>query len=184
MAGKGVYTMKNLPASCCAVLLLAAGCSPPEEKPNLEAGPTPHTDAPVAAAAQPGVWTMDIEAAKKTAAQQKLPILLLFTGSDWCPACIHVKKQVFDTPKWNEYARENLMAVCIDFPRNTFMPQKMAERNNQLINRYHPLQTLPAFYILDSDGETLLGDVDIPPFKLAGITPEMFIAEVDAIIKK
>ena len=34
--------------------------------------------------AEPGVWTMDFEAAKKLAKEKKLPILLNFTGSDWC----------------------------------------------------------------------------------------------------
>ena len=32
----------------------------------------------------PGKWTMDFDAAKKLANEKKLPILLNFSGSDWC----------------------------------------------------------------------------------------------------
>ena len=163
-------------------MLLAQGCSKPEEK-NLEDEIVTYTNAPKIAA-QPGVWTMDLEAAKKTAAQKNLPLLLVFTGSDWCPACIQVTQRVFKTSAWKDYAEENLMTVWIDFPRDTFIPKKIAERNSELIKRYHPLDTLPAFYILGSDGETMLGDVDVPPYKFASITPEMFIGKVEAVIKK
>ncbi len=34
--------------------------------------------------AKVGHWTMDFEAAKKIAAEKNLPLLLNFTGSDWC----------------------------------------------------------------------------------------------------
>ena len=34
-----------------------------------------------------GVWTMDFDAAVKLAGEKKLPLILNFTGSDWCGWC-------------------------------------------------------------------------------------------------
>ena len=40
--------------------------------------------APAHDGATPGEWTMDFDAAKSLAADTGRPILLNFTGSDWC----------------------------------------------------------------------------------------------------
>ena len=42
-------------------------------------------------------WTTDLPAAKDTAKKENKLILMDFTGSDWCPPCVALKKQVFET---------------------------------------------------------------------------------------
>ena len=42
-------------------------------------------------------WSTDAKAATTQASLEKKDMLLLFTGSDWCPPCIKLDKQVLGT---------------------------------------------------------------------------------------
>src|SRR5688572_31835841 len=61
--------------------------------------------------AHSGDWLTDIEAAKKKAAAENKPILALFTGSDWCPACIKWEKEVFSTAD-SKTTRKPILSCC------------------------------------------------------------------------
>ncbi len=110
--------------------------------------------------AEAGKWTMDLDAAKKTAAEKKLPILLNFTGSDWCGYCQQMESNVFVKAEWQEYAKDNLMLVMIDFPRmdKSLVPEKYVARNEELATKFG-VQGFPTFVVLDSDGESVLGQL-------------------------
>jgi len=41
-------------------------------------------------------WLTNYETALKKASKQKKNILMFFTGSDWCPPCQMLKKDLFD----------------------------------------------------------------------------------------
>ena len=56
--------------------------------------------------AEAGVWTMDMDAAKKLAKKKKLPLVLNFTGSDWCGWCKLMEKNVFTKESWRKYAKK------------------------------------------------------------------------------
>ena len=45
--------------------------------------------------AKVGVWTMDYDAAVKLAGEKKLPLMLNFTGSDWCGWCKKLDRETF-----------------------------------------------------------------------------------------
>lgn len=124
--------------------------------------------------ATPGKWTMDLEAAKKVAAEKKLPILLDFSGSDWCGWCTLMETNVFMKAEWTAYATNNLMMVLIDFPNDkSLVPEKYVERNQELNEKYG-VEGFPTFVVLDDDGETELGRLGAGRDK----TPEIFIAEL------
>ena len=130
--------------------------------------------------ATPGKWTMDLAAAKKVAAEKKLPILLDFSGSDWCGWCQLMETNVFLKAEWKAYATNNLMMVLIDFPGDkSLVPEKYVERNEALKNEYG-IQGYPTFVVLDDDGETELGQLKAGRDK----TPESFIGELAVLFKK
>jgi len=127
-----------------------------------------------------GRWTQDFDAAKKLAKEKELPILINFTGSDWCGWCIHMDKQVFNTKAWRDYSRTNLVLAYIDFPRNkSLVPPKFVERNQELKST-HKVSGYPTYILLASDGETVLGRLGAA----REITPEIFISRVKALIEK
>ena len=65
-----------------------------------------------------GEWTSDFEAAKKTSKEKNLPMMLDFTGSDWCGWCKLMDRKVFAEKAWDDWAKTNVVCVTIDFPRD------------------------------------------------------------------
>jgi len=130
----------------------------------------------VASGVKPGEWTMDLEAAKAVAAERDLPILLWFTGSDWCGYCQAMERDVFAREEWEEYAAETLILVSLDFPRFTKLePAEYRARNERLKSKYE-VEGLPTFVVLDSDGKTVLSKFGVSE----PIEPFSFIKSVGA----
>jgi len=128
--------------------------------------------------ATPGKWTMDLDAAKKAAAEKSLPILLDFSGSDWCGWCKLMETNVFMQAEWKAYATNSIMMVLIDSPRDkSLVPEKYLERNDAL-NKQFGIEGFPTFIILDNDGETELGRLGAGREK----TPESFIGEIKQVL--
>ena len=129
--------------------------------------------------ATPGKWTMDLDAAKELAAEKQLPILLDFSGSDWCGWCKVMEENVFTKPEWKAYAQENLVMVFIDFPNDkSLVPEKYVKRNDGLKNEYG-VRGYPSFVVLDDDGKTELGRLGSGREK----TPESFQAELKNLFR-
>jgi thiol-disulfide isomerase/thioredoxin len=108
--------------------------------------------------AVPGAWTMDLDAAKAAAAELNLPILLDFTGSDWCGACKQMDAYVLQQQRFLGFAKDRLMLVTIDLPRDwSGVPEKFRPRNEKLQALYQ-IAKFPTLLILDSDGSSVLGE--------------------------
>ena len=153
--------MKTLALYIAATLLsLSALCKPAEN------------------GAEPGEWTMDFDAARKVATEKKLPILINFTGSDWCTWCKHMEKEVFSKKEWQDYAKKSLMLVWIDFPKDeTLVPEKYRKRNQQLAATFE-IEGYPAYVILDDNGKDQLGMAQAEQ----QITPKGFISKLKPIL--
>lgn len=129
--------------------------------------------------AKVGHWTMDFDAAKKLAAEKKLPLLLNFTGSDWCGWCKLMDKSVFAQEEWQKFAAENVLLVTLDFPRDkTIVPKKYTERNTELKTKFG-VGGYPTYVILDSDGESKIGQLGAGRDK----TPASFIKEFKGVVR-
>lgn len=126
-----------------------------------------------------GKWTMDLDAAKKTAIEKNMPILLNFSGSDWSTNCLAMDSKVFSTPEWAEFAKANLIQVLIDTPKDkTLVPEKYVKRNITL-NEDNFIDNFPTIIVLDSDGETDLGRITYTE----DITLESFKKSLNKLLK-
>jgi thioredoxin-related protein len=109
--------------------------------------------------AEVGKWTHDYDAALKVAAEKKLPVMLNFTGSDWCGWCKIMDEKVFAQDEWKTYAANNAVLVTVDFPQDkSIVPEGLAERNAKLQAEFG-VRGYPTFVVLDSDGKTPLGQL-------------------------
>ncbi|HJO95407.1 MAG TPA: thioredoxin family protein [Victivallales bacterium] len=61
-------------------------------------------------------WLTNWNEAKKLSAAQNKPILMDFSGSDWCGWCIKLDKEVFSKSKFKKFANKNLILFLADFP--------------------------------------------------------------------
>ena len=57
------------------------------------------------------LWLTDFPKAQAQAKAEHKNILLDFTGSDWCPPCNVLRKEVYNTQEFADYARTNLVLV-------------------------------------------------------------------------
>ena len=107
--------------------------------------------------AELGKWTMDFDEAIRLANTHNLPIMLNFTGSDWCGWCKIMQKYIFSKDEWSKFAAENLSLVTIDFPQDpTIVPNRFKERNFSLQQQFGVFG-YPTYVLLESDGKTELG---------------------------
>jgi protein disulfide-isomerase len=100
------------------------------------------------------LWSTDYAAATAQAAAEKKPILLEFTGSDWCPPCMKQNKDVFEQPAFADFAKDKLVLVKLDFPRSKPQAPEIKERNQQLAAQYE-VQGFPTIILLNSEGKEL-----------------------------
>ena len=123
--------------------------------------------------AKVGQWTMDFDAAAKLANDKKLPMMLNFTGSDWCGWCKLMDKGVFAKDEWKKYAAKNVVLVTLDFPKDkSIVPEKYVARNKELQQQFS-VRGYPTYVVLDSDGKTQLARLGAGRDK----TPASFIKE-------
>ena len=99
-------------------------------------------------------WLTDFEAAKKQAAEENLPILVDFSGSDWCGWCIKLDNEVFSQDEFKDYAEENLVLFLADFPRSKPQPEDIQKQNKALSQKYG-VRGFPTVLLLNAGGEVL-----------------------------
>ena len=81
-------------------------------------------------------WLTDLDKARALAITSGKPLLLFFSGSDWCPPCKKADRKIFSQPAFHEFAQENYVLVNVDFPENTELPRQLSERNEDLVDEY------------------------------------------------
>ena len=77
-------------------------------------------------------WHTDMSKATDISIKEKKPLFLFFTGSDWCGWCIRLQKEVFKTPEFIKWAKQNVVLVELDFPRRTPQDEAVKQQNFQL----------------------------------------------------
>lgn len=126
------------------------------------------------AAADAG-WLTDLSTAQARAKAENKMVLMDFTGSDWCPDCIALKKNVFDTQKFEDYAAANLELVTVDFPDKKAQPRELKKANEKLRDKYN-VEAFPGLILLDQNGREI-GRLSVND----GASPETFIAAVEKL---
>jgi thioredoxin-related protein len=104
------------------------------------------------------LWSTDYQASIAQAASAKKPILLEFTGSDWCPPCMKQNKDVFEQASFEDYAKDKLVLVKLDFPRRKEQDPAIKERNQKLSTQYG-VEGFPTIILLSPEGKELARQV-------------------------
>lgn len=97
-------------------------------------------------------WLTDFEQAKAEAESSNVLILANFTGSDWCPPCKMLDREVFSTEKFQKYAANHLVLFKADFPRNKPQSSAVQQQNEQLAETYG-IQGFPTILLLNAEGK-------------------------------
>ena len=152
---------KSLPIVCAALVATSVIAAKPD------------TDG-----ARIGVWTQDYDAAVALAKTNNLPLMLNFTGSDWCGWCMLMDRQVFSKEEWEKWAKENIVLAFIDFPKKkSLVPKKYVDRNKELSTKYG-VRGYPTYVVVDPGTGESIGQLGAS----REATPQKFISELEELL--
>lgn len=105
----------------------------------------------------PVKWYTNFNDAKTEAVKKDKLILLNFSGSDWCSPCIQLKKNIFDSESFVDFAAENLILVNADFPRQNKhkLSPDQKKLNEGLAEKFNPDGKFPYTLLMTADGKIL-----------------------------
>lgn len=103
-------------------------------------------------------WLNDYEAAKKQAKEENKPILINFTGTDWCGWCIKIEKEIFSKDEFKAYAKENLILMEVDFPKKKELSEEVKAQNKKLDKEFK-IEGYPTIFLIDAEGKKLSEDL-------------------------
>jgi protein disulfide-isomerase len=112
-------------------------------------------------------WLTNFDMALAAAKEQNRHVLVEFHGSDWCPPCIKLQKEVLATDAFKTFAADRLVLVDIDFPRRTPLADAQRAHNSALAERYG-IEGLPTVILLSPKGEIVARSVGFPEGGLKG----------------
>ena len=124
------------------------------------------------------LWMHDFEAAKAKAVKEGKPIFINFIGTDWCGWCIKLQKEVFSKKAFQDYAKENLVLVEVDFPKKKEQTAELKAQNKKLDKEYG-VEGYPTLYLLDATGKKLTEDIG---YREGG--PEAYVEHLKSLLKK
>ena len=97
-------------------------------------------------------WLTDFKKAQKIAKKEHKPIIMLFTGSDWCPPCRAMHKDLFINKEFIKLSKKAIL-VYVDFPRRKPMSTEQRQKNQELRMQYRSHGGVPAMVAVTPEGK-------------------------------
>lgn len=105
-----------------------------------------------------GEWLTDFAKAQEKAKAEKKLVLLDFTGSDWCPPCKSLHKNVLISEEFAKFAKESLVLVEVDFPQGKAQSAALKASNKELAKKFG-ITGYPTIIVLDASGKEVFKKV-------------------------
>ncbi len=99
-------------------------------------------------------WHTLLAEAQAEAQEKNAPILMVFSGSDWCKPCMLLKRDILEHPDFLSYAEQNLVLLLLDFPakkKNKLSPE-LTTHHEALAEQYNAKGAFPMVLLLDAAG--------------------------------
>jgi thioredoxin-related protein len=97
-------------------------------------------------------WYTDVREAITVSNKENKPMLMFFTGSDWCGWCIRLQNEVLKTPEFTKWASQNVVLVELDYPRRTAQTPEIKSQNNELQQAFG-IQGFPTIYFTSAESK-------------------------------
>jgi len=101
-------------------------------------------------------WISNFETAKEIAETENKPILIFFTGSDWCGICKMLDKDFLSSDKFKKLANEKLVLYKADFPRRTDIVSAEQKQVNIILDKKYSKsrnkRSFPTIVLINANG--------------------------------
>lgn len=120
-------------------------------------------------------WLLNYEEAMQISQKEDRPILMVFSGSDWCKPCMLLKKDMLTSKKFEEFASGKLVLLNVDFPRMKKNRLSSDEQlhNERLAEEYNPNGIFPKILLINP-GKEILGSSTA-----SKVSPQEFISMIE-----
>lgn len=109
---------------------------------------------PAAAPSYGGGWLTSYSDAVAQSKASGKPILMDFTGSNWCGWCKRLKAEVFETAEFKQWATSNVVLLELDFPRGIPQNAALKQQNQELAQKFG-ISGYPTIIFANASGKVL-----------------------------
>lgn len=109
-------------------------------------------------------WLTNYEEALRQGAATSKPIILFFTGSDWCSWCIKLEEESLNTPEFADLAGKEFVFLKLDYPLNRRPPPEIVIQNKKLKKEFD-IQGYPTIVMIDGEKQQIIGRT---PYRAGG----------------
>lgn len=96
-------------------------------------------------------WKNSFSAASSASEASSKPIVILFTGTNWCPACMMLERKVISQPAFAEAVGDKFVFLKADFPDYS---NAATSPYKPLLDRYN-ITEFPSIVVTDASGQVL-----------------------------
>ncbi len=126
-------------------------------KPDDAANPADDAAKPKAKRGADGRFLTNHQAALTLAKELKRPVFAFFTGSDWCPACKGMQKDILTTPEFRAWAERSVVMLELDYPNKPLA--KAIKDQNDALKRQFGISSYPTVHLLNPLDGTSFGSL-------------------------
>lgn len=121
---------------------------------SLMAQPMPSNQSPVNSAPANQInWLQSYSEAVALSQSTSKPIVILFTGTGWCPACMKLEREVIKNPEFSQAVGQKFVFLKAEFPDYS-ESSVMASPYKPLLDRYG-VDAFPTLVVVNANGQKL-----------------------------
>jgi thiol-disulfide isomerase/thioredoxin len=84
------------------------------------------------------------------------PVLLVFSGSDWCAPCIRLEREVLSDSAFLRYAGHHIVLLKADFPQRKKQAQPVKVAYEKLAEAYNQEGAFPKLLVVSPDKKRVI----------------------------
>ena len=98
-------------------------------------------------------WLVSFEKAKEQAAKEGKPILMEFTGSDWCPPCKALHKNVLVKDVFKKEMPKHFILLKLDNPKDKSKQTEDEKEQYKKLSKEYKVSGVPSIFLVDAGGK-------------------------------
>ena len=98
-------------------------------------------------------WVRSFAEAKELAAKEGKSILMEFTGSDWCPPCKALHKNVLGTETFKAEITKDFILLVLDNPRDKSLVSDAEQEQYKKLSAQYKVTGVPTVFLADAEGK-------------------------------
>ncbi|UMB60558.1 thioredoxin family protein [Lutibacter sp. A80] len=101
------------------------------------------------------IWEQDFSIAEKLTKSTDKPMMIFFTGSDWCGPCKMLVADVFESEKFKNEFKDEFILYEADTPRNKNLITGSQKVDNDKLKKKYNVNSFPTIVVVNGKGKEI-----------------------------